>query len=127
MSDISDYLEGALLDHVYRNVPLASPAAVYLALYTSDPGDDNSGTEVSGAGYARQIVTFDRTLNTISNNVALTYTASGGDFGTITHIGVLDALAAGNLLHKSALDTPKTIEDGDQLTFAIGDVDFTLD
>lgn len=127
MSDLSDYLEAALLDHAFRNTPYSAPATVYLALYTTDPADDNSGTEVAGAGYARQAVTFDRTLNTITNNIAVSYTATGGDYGTVTHIGVLDALAAGNLMFRAALTTPKTIEDGDTLTFAIGDIDFTLD
>ena len=55
---VSDYLENALLNHVFRGVAYTAPTAIYLALYTSDPTDANTGTEVSSGGYARQQVTF---------------------------------------------------------------------
>ena len=48
MAAASDYLEAALLDATLRATSYTSPSTVYLALYTSDPGDDNSGTECSG-------------------------------------------------------------------------------
>jgi hypothetical protein len=127
MSDLSDYLEAALLDHTFRNLPYTSPTTVYLALYLDDPTDADTGTEVAGGGYARQAITFSRTANTVSNDAAISYTAAGAAYGTITHVGVHDALAAGNLLFKAALTVPKVIDDGDTLTFAIGDIDFTLD
>ena len=57
MSAASDYLENALLDHVMRNTALTSPTAVYLGLATATFADDNSGTELSGNGYARQAIT----------------------------------------------------------------------
>ena len=54
MAELSDYLEDKLLDHVLRGTSYTSPTTFYVGLYTSDPGDDNSGTEVSGGSYARQ-------------------------------------------------------------------------
>ena len=39
MSSFSDYTENAVLNHLFRNVALSSPAAVYLALYTVAPTD----------------------------------------------------------------------------------------
>lgn len=52
MSQLSNYLENKLIDHVLRNTAYTPPATVYLALYTTDPTDADSGTEVSGGGTA---------------------------------------------------------------------------
>jgi hypothetical protein len=43
-----------------RNTTYTAPATVYVSLWTSDPTDAGSGTEVStsGTSYARQSVTF---------------------------------------------------------------------
>jgi hypothetical protein len=54
----SDYLEDAVLDHVFRNTALTSPTTVYVALYTATPSDAGGGTEVSGGSYARTAGTF---------------------------------------------------------------------
>lgn len=125
---MSDYLEAELLNHVFRNTAYASPATVYLSLYTSDPADDDSGTEVSGAGYARQAITFGAPAGgIISNTGAVSFTASGGNFGTVTHAAIHDALAAGNMLMHTPLDQSEVVNDGGTLTFAIGDVDVQFD
>ena len=127
MSEISDYLEAALLNHVLRNVAMTSPTTVYLALFTTDPLDDASGTEVSGAGYARQAVTFGAPAGGIvSNTGAVSFTASGGNFGTVTHAAIFDALTLGNMLFHTPLDAAEVVNDGGTLTFAIGDVDVQL-
>ena len=54
MAEFSNYLENKVLDHVLRNTSYTSPTTVYVGLYTSDPTDAGSGTEVSGGSYARQ-------------------------------------------------------------------------
>jgi hypothetical protein len=54
MAELSNYLENSLLDHVLRGTSYTSPTTVYVGLYTSDPGDDNSGVECTGGAYARQ-------------------------------------------------------------------------
>lgn len=127
MSSFSDYLENALLDHVFRNTALTSPTTVYLALYTANPTDAGGGTEVTGGGYARQAITFGAASGgAISNTTQVSFTASGADFGTITGIGIFDASTAGNLLAWDAI-TPATVTDGDSINFPIGDIDITLD
>ncbi len=35
MSDMSNYLEDALANHVFRNTSLTSPTTVYVALFTA--------------------------------------------------------------------------------------------
>lgn len=127
MSDFSDYLEDELLDHVFRNASYSSPAAVYLALYTVNPTDAGGGTEVTGNDYARQEITFGAASGgAIANTSAVEFTADGGNFGTITGVGVFDAATSGNLLAWKSI-TSVVINDGDTLNFPIGDIDVTLD
>jgi len=127
MSEMSDYLEDALLDHALGTTSLALTADVYLALFTSDPLDDGSGTEVSGNGYARQVMVMGSSSGGIASNTAAeSFTASGGNFGTVTHAAIFDALTVGNLLFHTILDAPEVVNDGGTLTFAIGDVDVQL-
>jgi len=58
MAEISDYLENALINGTLRGTTYPAPASVYVGLYTSDPTDANTGTEVSGGSYARVVATF---------------------------------------------------------------------
>jgi hypothetical protein len=44
----------------------------------------------------------------------------------VTHIGIHNALTAGDLLWHGAMTASKTIADGDTLEFAIGNIDLTL-
>lgn len=127
MSALSNYAENELLDHLLGTGAFTSPSTVYLALFTSDPTDAGSGTEVSGSGYARQACAFGAASGgTASNTAEETFTASGGNFGTITHVGIFDAATSGNLLLHGALATSRTVNDGESLVFAIGSIDVTL-
>lgn len=127
MSQLSNYAEGKLVEHLLGVASFTMPSTIYLALYTSDPTDANSGTELSGSGYARQTITFGTHSNGTSlNTSAETFTASGGNFGTITHIGLLDASTSGNLLCFGALAVSKTVNDGESISFAVGSISVTL-
>lgn len=126
MSAKSDYLELKVIDHFLGTASTTAPSNVYLALHTADPTDAGTGAEVSGNGYARQAITFAAASSgSASSNSAEEFTASGGDFGTITHFGIWDALTSGNLLYHGALTASKTIADGDTLRFASGNITIT--
>ena len=107
MAAISNYLENELLDHVLKNAAYTSPTTVYLALYTSNPTDADSGTECSGGSYARQSITFGSVASggTISNTADITYTSMPAT--TVTHVGIHDHVSAGNLLFHGALSSSK--------------------
>ena len=124
MANLSDYSEAEMLQWLMTDETVTRPTAWYVALYTAAPSDAGGGTEVSGSGYARQAADFG--TDGASNTGALTFTASGGDWGTVTHIGIHDASTAGNLLWHGALTASKSVTDGDSLTFAIGDIDLSL-
>ena len=114
MAEISNYLEQALINATIRNTTYISPATVYVGLYTTDPTDANTGTEVSGGSYARQSVTFGAPSDGLSASDAdVTFTAATANWGTVGWIGILDASTSGNLLYHTALDAAKTIETND--------------
>ena len=127
MAEMSNYLENALINATLRNTSYTSPTTVYLALYTSDPTDADTGTECSGSGYARQAITFGAPSNGVTtNSVSIEYAQAGNSWGTITHIGIRDALTTGNLLYHSPLDSSKTIATGDVFRVAAGSLSVTL-
>ena len=127
MAEFSNYLENALINATLRNTTYTSPAAVYVGLYTSDPTDANTGTEVSGGSYTRTAVTMGAPSNGVSTNTAaVEFPQASGSWGTVGWIGILDASSSGNLLYHTALDTSKTISSGDIFKIAIGGLSVTL-
>ena len=128
MAEFSDYMENKIIDHMLRNQAYTPPATVYVALYTSDPTDADTGTEVSGGSYARQSFTLTAASGGASSNSAdITFPQATADWGTITHVGIRDALTGGNLLMHSALDASKTVNNGDTFKINAGDLDVTVD
>ena len=121
MASMSNYLENALLNAVLRGVAYTSPAKVYLALYTSDPTDADTGTEVSGGSYARQEVAFSApTDGSASNSAEIKFPVCTADWGTVTHVGVRDASPGGNLLYHAAADPAKPYDAADQFVMGAG-------
>jgi hypothetical protein len=128
MAELSDYLENKLLDHVLRNVSYTSPTTVYVGLFTADPTDAGTGTEVSGGSYARQIVSVTTaTGGIVTSSADVTFPQATASWGTISHIGLLDALSSGNLLMHTALTTSRAIETGDVLKISTGSLTASLD
>jgi hypothetical protein len=127
MAEMSNYLENALINATLRNTSYTSPSVVYLGLYTSDPTDADTGTEVTGGSYARQAVTFGAPSNGVSTNTAaIEFPQATGTWGTVGWIGIEDASTGGNLLYHTALDASKTIATGDIFKIAIGSLSVTL-
>jgi hypothetical protein len=128
MAEMSNFLENAVINAVLHNTSYTSPAAVYVGLYTSDPGEGNTGTEVSGGSYARTAVTFGAPSNGVSTNSAsVTFPTATGTWGTVTHIGILDATTSGNLLYYTPLDASKSIASGDVFTISTGNLSVTME
>jgi len=127
MAEFSDFMENKIIDHMLRNQAYTPPTTVYVALYTSDPTDADTGTEVSGGSYARQAAGLSAASGGASSNAAdITFPQATADWGAITHIGLRDALTAGNLLMHSPLDASKTVNNGDTFKINTGDLDVTV-
>jgi len=127
MAEMSNYLENALINATLRNTTYTSVATVYVSLWTSDPTDAGSGTEVSGGSYARTAVTFGAPANGVTtNNADVTFPTATASWGTVGWIGINDAATSGNLLYHTALDTAKAIDSGDIFKISTGNLSVTL-
>jgi hypothetical protein len=127
MAEMSNFLENALINATLRNTTYTSVATVYVSLWTSDPTDAGSGTEVSGGSYARTSVTFAAPSNGVTTNDAdVTFPTCTSSWGTVGWIGINDAASSGNLLYHSPLDTSKTIDSGDIFKISTGNLSVTL-
>lgn len=124
--NLSNYLENKVLDHILGTTTYTKPSAVYVALYTSAPGDSGGGTEVSGGSYARQASTFDAAASGATQNSG-NIDFTGMPSCTVVAIGIHDALTSGNLLVWGTLSTNKSLDAGDTLRIATGDLDISLD
>jgi hypothetical protein len=122
----------AVLNHLIRNVPMATPSRVWIALHTADPSP-NGGSEVTAAQwplYARVDPSmggpvangFSSPANkVISNSSALFWPVFDGPANlTVTHASYWDAISGGNCLLMGALQSPRTLFAGDELAFRVG-------
>ncbi|MDW8206835.1 MAG: hypothetical protein RMJ43_03290 [Chloroherpetonaceae bacterium] len=130
---MTTFLADALLNHVLRNTPFTSPTNIFIGLFTSNPGESGGGTEVSGGGYARQQVTFGAPQDNApdgrrcTNSSAVTFPQATANWGTITHAGLFSTATGGNMLFYGALSSSATINAGDTLTFAAGNISVGMD
>ena len=127
---MSNFLENALINATLRATTYTSVATVYVSLWTSDPTDAGSGTEVTGGSYARTAVTFGAPSNGASTNSAdVTFPTATASWGTVGWIGINDSATSGgldHLLYHTALDTSKTIDSGDIFKISTGNLSVTL-
>jgi len=141
---LSDYLENKLLDHVFRAQAYTAPTTIYVALFTSACSDSAAGTEVSGGSYARpglaaslvnwagtqataSTTASSGTSGTTSNNAVITFATPSAGWGTVTHIGLMDAVTSGNMLVCTALSIGKTINTGDTVSFPAASLTIQID
>ena len=129
MAALSNYLENKLIDHLLRATAYTMPTTNYVALYTGAPSDAGGGTEVTGGSYARIQVgpsvsawlstngltsgASSGTSGQSPNAADITFPAPTAAWGVITHVGIHDAVTAGNLLLWAALAASKTVNGGD--------------
>ena len=122
----TNFLETEILDHVFAGAAYTAPSTKYLGLFTAAPGETGGGTEVSGSAYARQTMAFTTSGDTTSNNAAVEFPTATGSWGTITHVGIFDAVTSGNLMVYATLTASKAIASGDVFRVPSGDLDITL-
>lgn len=123
---LTNTFETTVLTWLLTTGSATRPTTWYVALFTDDPGESGAGTEISGGSYARTAVTFTVTGDTASNSGAVEFPAASTSWGTITHIGVMDAATSGNMIVYAALTASKTIASGDVFRIPAGDLDITL-
>lgn len=132
MSGFSTYLSQMIINAVLRGQAFTVPSTLYLALFTSDPTDNNVTTnEVSGPWYARKATGAWSapvgTGNSSSNSNQIQFDAVTGAQVTVSHWGIYDALTSGNLLFSDSIGTPKTFGIGDVPVIAASAQTITVD
>lgn len=118
--NLSNYLKNQLRTHVFRTGSFAKPATLYVALFTVAPTDAGGGTEVAGGAYARvQVGPADASWSAhatdgrTQNVAVVTFPVPSANWGTVTHMAIFDALAAGNMLAWQQLVTARVVNNGD--------------
>ena len=136
MGSFSNYLEGALLNHIFSTSSVQTALAVpdkYVALCTVTVIDTMTGTSItepSAGAYARTICqTWDDCAGAgaTQNAVAITFPQATTDWGKITDFAICDTVTTGNMLAYGTLTVSKSVQTGDTPKFDIGDLDITLD
>ena len=117
MSAASNYLENKLLDHTLTGTAFTQPAARYLALFTNT--STNAATNLEAG-------TLTDEISTSATNATVTFDAATANWGTITHIAIMDAVSSGNVLFYGAVTTAKTIETGDTFQVSSGNLTVSL-
>lgn len=129
MSALTDYAEKLVLDWLMTSDSVTRPSSWYIGLFTGATSEDGTGPEVSGFGYARQPVSFNPATSgsgLTKNNNVIQYYCVGGDWGTITNIGIFDSATGGNMIWHGTLTATKTITDGDLLQFPVNAIELTV-
>jgi len=132
-SGFSTTVRNHVLDHLFHTGAPES-VTIYGALCDADPGDagDMAGQEIAvGTDYARTALLMATGANagSIANTTALEFPpANGGNWGTITHLAIVASATEGtdDMQASGSLTASKTINDGDQLKFAIGNITVSI-
>ncbi|MBR0683451.1 hypothetical protein GXW74_23395 [Roseomonas eburnea] len=114
MTALTDYSKNLLARALVGRQP-SLPVAVWVALGTG--GTDASGLTgepAAATGYMRQPVAF--TGSGSQRNAAATRFAFTSGVGTLTHVGLFDAVSGGNALAWGALGTPATLNAAGTIT-----------
>lgn len=132
----SNYAAQALLNYMFgKTSNFDTQPTIYVALFTTTPGEDGTGgVEVSGGAYAR-VATAAGDWNAatsadpsvVSNANAVTFPTATGAWGDVISFGLYDASSGGNYLGGGALGTSKSPTTDDVPSFAAGSLEVTLD
>lgn len=140
MGSMTDVGEAALLNYLFRNTAMGLHATNwYVALFTTNPTDSTSGTEVSGGSYARIAVVrtgagfnaaHGTSPTTTENTSTITFATATADWGTITGFGLCITLAGAlstDLFYWGALSANKVVSNGDTFSFSASNLTITQD
>lgn len=138
MSQMSDYLEASLLNHIFRTATFSKPTTLYLALINGTPVDLDTGTtiqskEPTGGSYVRKplsVVDAQWSVpgvgGVISNTSGTSWTATGGSLGVVSGLCYCDASGGGNMVLFGLLTTPRDVLTGESITFPSGNLSITF-
>jgi hypothetical protein len=125
--DFTNYLADKLIQATVRDQTFTAPEKPYLALFTSDPTKEATGTEVVAESYTRQEIVFNEPVDGVTNNSAqIDFATATSNWGFVGWVGIFDNTVSGNLLYFTALESTKEILTGDQLRFNLNEIKLQL-
>ena len=108
---MSEELATQLLTAIFNNEEYIGPEELYIALFNGDPKD--GGEEVDLLDYTRQLVEFSQPDGySIQNINDVEFEPAYDDYGTVTHVAIMDASIGGNILFSEPLETPIELLEG---------------
>lgn len=112
------YSRNGVLDLTLRGDAFVSSANTYAGLGTVLSSLNASLSEPAG-GYARVLLTGATAMGdgSIQFSGTATFRAAGANWGAMTHMGIFDNIAGGNLLFALELGSQRYIYDGDGIIF----------
>ena len=129
MTDMATNLKNKLLNLTLNGTAYAGVNDPYVSLWTTDPTDDETGTEVSGGGYTRIQASFaTATTGQTDNDADINFPTATGSWGTVAYMALHESsTGTGNMIYHTALDVAKTIDSGDIFKISSGDLTVELD
>ena len=128
---MANYLKNKLLNLTLSGTAYSGVNDPYVSLWTSDPTDAETGTEVTGGSYARTQASFataSGSTGQVASDADITFPTATGLWGTVAYIGLHEsATGTGNMIYHTALDVSKTIDSGDIFKISSGDLTVELD
>lgn len=129
----TSYLAAGVLTHLLRDGSFTKLTNLYVSLHTASPtaaGSHADELTIGVGGYSRAVIPVDddewSTPSTVGdyqvsvNEDTISFGTASDDLGEVTHYGVNDAASAGNMLWYGALETPRTINNGDPIQIPPG-------
>ena len=130
----SQYLSNKVLN-LMGGGTLTFPTHLFLALFTTLPGaDDTGGVEASGGSYARLQITPNTTnfpastAGALANGAAFTMFTASADVSSAANIvgwGLYDAASSGNLWYSGPVTVPAPVLSGQTPNVPVGDLTIT--
>jgi hypothetical protein len=133
-SGFTTYQQQRILNRLFGAVAYTEPATLYLGVSSTTINENGTGaTEPTGGAYSRISVSNNTsTWGNLSvgvgrqNLVPFEWASATAPWGTITYVGVYDALTGGNMLYYSELVVPKNIGADDVLRVAVNSIQIRL-
>jgi hypothetical protein len=138
-----DYGENQIIDTIFRGQATTLGANLFVGLSTAACSDSSVGTEVTGGSYAR--VSVARSLanwagtqsagsttastgtgGQTSNNTTITFPTPSAGWGTVVSTFIADASTGGNILVCTTLTLSQVIGIGNTVSFAAGQLTYTI-
>lgn len=135
MSSATNALEELIGAHLFRTATWSKPAGIWVALFTTLPGETGGGVEVSGGSYARvQCGPGDAYWTppaggngVYSNTSIVQFPAPTANWGTIVGFGLMTDSTGGTCYIAKLFDSSSVINSGDPAPgFDVGTLTVTI-